>query len=180
MQNKLFNKLSNKKNKLFDVSTYCDLLKCNINSNECKNISKKDNIENGGKVMEKTIEIKKEKNLVKENKIISVQGKKVNTKGNTKENIQNNIANTSKSVKTILIKDVFNDELTEIGKYIYAQMSNEKRRKDAIKAWDNLEDLSYKKITNKEAVQKMVHLIKIHSSYCNDITLNEKKYTKYL
>ena len=129
--------------------------------------------------MEIRSSLKKQK---KESKIISVQGKKVDYRTPTtskKTNTNVSQKNEKKEETSILIKDVFDKELLEIGKYIYAQM-NSKRQKDAIKAWDKLENLSYEPITNKKAVEKIVHLIHVHASYTDSMELNEKKYAKYL
>ena len=183
--NKLYDRLISKKI-LFDINLYSELTGCEINFNrkifqeeqqeenklETKLIEKSDN-------MEIRSSLKKQK---KESKIISVQGKKVDYRTPTtskKTNTNVSQKNEKKEETSILIKDVFDKELLEIGKYIYAQM-NSKRQKDAIKAWDKLENLSYEPITNKKAVEKIVHLIHVHASYTDSMELNEKKYAKYL
>lgn len=183
--NKLYDRLISKKI-LFDINLYSELTGCEINFNrkifqeeqqeenklETKPIEKSDN-------MEIRSSLKKQK---KESKIISVQGKKVDYRTPTtskKTNTNVSQKNEKKEETSILIKDVFDKELLEIGKYIYAQM-NSKRQKDAIKAWDKLENLSYEPITNKKAVEKIVHLIHVHASYTDSMELNEKKYAKYL
>ena len=129
--------------------------------------------------MEIQVPLKKQK---KESKIISVQGKKVDHRAPTtsKTKIINVPQKQEEQNETnILIKDVFDKELLEIGKYIYVQM-NSRRQKDAVKAWDRLESLSYEPITNKKAVEKIIHLIYVHASYTDSMELNEKKYAKYL
>lgn len=98
----------------------------------------------------------------------------------SKNNIVQENNSQSGISKKILIKDVFADELFEIGKYIYIKMGNPNTKKDAIKAWDKLEDLSYQPITNKKALLKIIKLIKIHSQYSDSIIYSEKKYSKYL
>lgn len=111
------------------------------------------------------------------------KNKKILFTQENKAKVQNNQSNkiiSDGTQKDILIKDVFKQELFEIGKYIYCQMGNQERKKSAIKAWDKLEDLSYCPMSNKEAVKKMIHLIQVHSAYSNSVTLDEKKYVKYL
>lgn len=184
--NKLYDRLISKKT-LFDISLYSTLTCCEIDfskvtsqkeTKEEKNTIETMPIEKGDN-MEIQIPLKKQK---KESKIISVQGKKVDHRASTtsKTKIINVPQKQEEQNETnILIKDVFDKELLEIGKYIYVQM-NSRRQKDAVKAWDRLESLSYEPITNKKAVEKIIHLIYVHASYTDSMELNEKKYAKYL
>lgn len=183
--NKLYDRLISKKT-LFDINLYSRLTNCEINFNE---VTSKKEIEQEKSIVESNL-VKKCDNMKiqtslksekKESKIISVQGKKIDRRTSTTNNqiISNVQQKPAKNKTAILIKDIFEPELVEIGKYIYVQM-NSRRQKDAVKAWDRLENLSYQPITNKEAVEKMIHLIHVHASYTDSMELNEKKYTKYL
>lgn len=176
--NKLLERLICKKNKNFDVLAYCKILNCSIIYKEFEEPVLKEEVQtkplvNNGEIMKKIVKTNNTKVKEKQN-IISIQGKKVNNVSSSKK-----IQQEKNICRDILIKDIFSNELIEIEKYIYLQMGNPKRQKDAVRAWDILESLSYKSINNKEAVQKMIHLIEVHSKY-SSIKMDQKKYIKYL
>ena len=176
--NELQKKLSNNKKMPFDLTLYFNLINntFEIQKKETqKEIKKETQKEIKKETKEKKILNEKGVDLVmkKEKKVIFIKGEKSKRKENKK-------LETNNLIKDILIKDVFKQEIYEIGKYIYCQMESQERRKSAIQAWDKLEDLSYCSISNKEAVKKMIHLIQVHSAYSNSVTLDEKKYVKYL
>lgn len=180
--NKLLEKLICKKSKNFDVLAYCAILECGIMYKESNKPIIKDKVQTKQVVKECEI-VKKNINIndteVKEKQsIISVQGKKVTNENNVSSHKE--VQQQKNVCRNILIKDIFSNELLEIEKYIYLEMGNPKRQRDAVKAWDILESLSYKPITDKEAVKKMIHLIEVHSKSTRTIKYDEKKYSKYL
>ncbi len=82
-------------------------------------------------------------------------------------------------IKNIFIKDIFVKELEEVGKYLYLQMRDETKHSQAISAYDRLEILSSKSVTDKEALEKMISFL-TNVEKVFDFELNEKKYIKYL
>ena len=66
-----------------------------------------------------------------------------------------------KSKKEILIKDIFSDEILEIGKIIYMQMQDQDviKQKNAAYVREILERISNKSITDKVSLYQMIHLI---------------------
>ena len=88
--------------------------------------------------------------------------------------------NTNK--QTTLIKEHFKDEILEIGSYLYLQMGNDELRKDAIKAWDNFEYLINHSTDDKEALTRMINLLKRIEKNCTSVVIhvNEEKCNKLL
>ena len=122
-------------------------------------------------------EPKKEK-LTK--KMVVIEGKRINSRNVNKEQVKQ-VPN--KIVNNTLIKDVFKDEVLEIGKHLYVKMQNQnvEIRINAIKAWDRFENLVNKPITDKESLNKMISFLKrIENSTSAQINLDEKRYRKYL
>jgi len=77
------------------------------------------------------------------------------------QNNNNQLCSSSVSVNKVrLIKDVFSQEVLEIGKYLYVEMNNFERQRDAIKAWDNFESLINKPSDNIEAMERMIRILK--------------------
>lgn len=100
--------------------------------------------------------------------------KQTNEKKREKDIIKN-----KSLIKNIFIKDIFVKELEEVGKYLYLQMRDETKRSQAISAYDRLEILSSKSVTDKEALEKMISFL-TNVEKVFDFELNEKKYVKYL
>ena len=61
--------------------------------------------------------------------------------------------------KKIYIKDIFKEEVLEIGKYIYIEMNNINSQRKAVKAWDNFECLINKTTDDKEAMIRMIRIL---------------------
>ncbi len=76
-------------------------------------------------------------------------------------NIEEVFTRKPSKLEKILVKDIFPNEIIEIQKMIYIQMQKQdtKRQKEAISAWDRLEQLIYKPLNNHDAFTRMLHLI---------------------
>ena len=181
--------LSNKKN-FFDIAFYSTLvgsyvdfdlideyrkdekskLKTQVEVSPTNNVVKdkdvKANVSNDKKAFnKKTVKYKE------------VIGNRVNTRYNN-TNKSNGVNNQK---HTILIKDVLNTELNEIGRYLYVMMQIPDRRKDAIKAWDNLENMAYKPITDKETLKKLLNIIlKVGVEHPEIVDADSNKFVKLL
>lgn len=83
--------------------------------------------------------------------------------------------------RILLIKDVLTREINELGMYIYILMQQPDNKKNAIKAWDNLENIAYKPITDKKALERIINiLIKISSKNPEIVIVDNKKLMKLL
>ena len=71
--------------------------------------------------------------------------------------------------------------MNELGQYIYVLMQEVDTKKNAIKAWDNLENIIYKPVTDKKALEKIINiLIKISNSNPEIVSVDNKKLMKLL
>lgn len=188
--NLLLDRLKSNKKKPFDITKYCSITGFTINHLLLEELYKKENdeslitkIETKEKDNESLItkiENKKEEKVLKEKeekKIIEVKGKKVNSR-NTKNREYKEII---KNEHQTLIKELFADEALEIGKYLYVKMQYADSQRNAIKAWDNLEALINKPVSDKEALKRMLALLnKMEKNNSIKINLDAKKYVKYL
>lgn len=190
--NILLEKLKNKKTLIFDPTVYSKYLNCHIDDQ--LTIELLGQQEKLGPVIEssiiktetiskeqKKIDVDFEQNKkVKSKKMIVVEGKRVGDKNNSKLSFETTVQAT-KNTSNILIKDVFKDEVLEVGKYLYVQMRNLKIQASAVAAWDRFEVLINKPVSDRIALEKMIAFLKrIENSTSVTISLDEKKYTKYL
>ena len=184
--NILFNRLN--KSKYFDVTTYSSILNRYVNFlkidelNSTKEESSVSQLKPEVELKEETIlpnkKIIEPKKIKQDNsKMVEVVGTRVNSRySNT--NSSNNV-NSQKH--TILIKDVLSNELNEIGKYLYVMMQLPDSRKNAIKAWDNLENMAYKPITDKETLRKLINIIlKVSVEHPEIVDADSRKLVKLL
>ncbi len=188
--NILLERLSSNRNQIFDVIIYANILKCHIVFDESFKYEEKKsddeivvqkNVEEPKILNEvnSTIRLPKSNNKNKKTYII-VKGENNNSRNSIKKSNTNFEKPTlSKEIKNeILIKDIFKDELMIISKYIYLELYNPERQKQAIKAWDVLERLSYSLVDDKKSLNKIITII--DKLFPEKIELNQKKYVKYL
>lgn len=185
-------RLMNNKIYIFDPAFYCKYLNCHINedlaitllsneqnheTNTIVECAKEDSIlSNEEKSFKMTSTI--QSNSISKNMII-YEGKRVNSRTSSNRNTVKQVV--SKRTNDLLIKDLFSEEVLEIQKYLYVQMSNLKIRPLAISAWDRFEYLINKPVNDIVSLKKMISLLKrIENSTSVSITVEEKKYTKYL
>ena len=216
--NMLLEKLSRKKNSIFDIIIYKDILKCSINfekiSNSLieetkikeiktsepkvevlknktdkksvkvvnnRNVEKIDEQKESKKAEEiKTSEPKVEvsKNKTDE-KYITMSGKVVNNRNIEKTDEKEKSTKTKES-EPQLIKDIFKNEIISIGKQIYVELynpDNPERQKDALKAWDILEQIANSSINDKKNLEKILRIINL--VYPEKEKINYQKYHKY-
>ena len=172
--NAILENLKSKKAKVFSAEYYTKIwgvtvdfeLASKINE-EKKAIEEKENtspiIETKKELIDvRALEPKKEK---VEPKTVVIGGNGITTnrftsKGSNQTINTTNNSNNVHEVKVLLIKEVFEEEITELKKYIYSLTMGEDTRKDAVKAWDNLEGLIDKPITDKAALDKLLKVLK--------------------
>lgn len=163
--NVLKERLSSKKT-IFDCGLYGELLNCNIDLDLAMQIEKKKK-ESGISVKpivvaETPTSIKKsstkQATVKTQPKIVAIEGTRFMR--NSSKSSKNIKPKKEEIMKKILIKDIFAYEIMRIGSQVYVEMQgqNEKRVKDATRAWDILETLSNKPITDSGALNKMIHL----------------------
>ena len=174
------------KKTIFDISLYSKYIGCHVDSNDVIEVlekSKQEMVKPNSiietkpvtKIENKDSSQKKEK---KQPIIIERQGVKVNSRY---KNTRNDTKVNTTIDKKPLIKEVFSDEILEIGKYLYIKMRNIETREAAIIAWDNLEVLINKPITDKYALEKISYIIKkIEELSLLDIKYNENNIKKHL
>lgn len=167
--NLIYERLVSKKLRIFDVNTYCKYLKCTIDFN----------LVNYDRKVEDVVVV--EKSIVQEKKptpIINTKPKqreskspifissgdgvrfnRYNQAGNSKKQQVDYSDSSKKSVQSKLIKDLFEQEVLEIGTYLYIQMNNIERQRVAVKAWDNFDNLIHKSCEDQEAMVRMISLV---------------------
>ena len=216
--NMLLEKLSRKKNSIFDIMIYEDILKCSINFEKIsnsfieetktkeiktsepkvevlknktdkksvkvvnnRNIEKTDEKEKSTKTKEIKIpkpKVEAVKNKTDE-KYIIMSGKVVNNRNIEKTDEKEKSTKTKES-EPQLIKDVFKNEIISIGKQIYVELynpDNPERQKDALKAWDILEQIANSSINDKKNLKKILRIINL--IYPEKEKINYQKYYKY-
>lgn len=183
--NTIKQRLLAKKNKIFDVTIYSKLLDTNINSKlamehkkkEMTKPKKSEIVVTKKAVIKEPIVEKKKYIKVVDNKMVSVVGNRVNSRFNNTTN--NKTVNMQKH--TVLIKDVLSTELNEIGRYLYVMMQLPESRKNAIKAWDNLENMAYKPISDKETLRRLLNIIlKVSVEHPEIVYADSRKLVKLL
>ena len=213
--NMLLEKLSRKKNSIFDIMIYKDILKCSINFEKISNsfieetkikeiktsepkveVSKNKTDKKSVKVVNnrnvEKIDEQKESKKAEEIKIsepkvevsknktdekyITMSGKVVNNRNIEKMDEKEKSTKTKES-EPQLIKDIFKNEIISIGKQIYVELYNPERQKDALKAWDILEQIANSSINDKKNLKKMLRIINLVSPEKEKI--NYQKYHKY-
>lgn len=97
--------------------------------------------------------------LPKKTTMIVVQGKKVSNISKSQRSEKCVNSTISKNERTVLLKEVFQQEILEIEQYLYVQMSNLEKRREAIIAWDRLENLMNKNVKDAYAFKRMVDLL---------------------
>ena len=80
-----------------------------------------------------------------------------------------------------MIKDVLSKEVNQLGMHLYVMMQNPKRKKDAIRAWDNLENIINKPITDKVALEKIINILtNIGNEHPEIVEIDNKRMMKLL
>lgn len=182
--NNLLQRLITKKDAIFDTAFYIDILQCTINYDIIKTFEQKNETEEKQEEKEEIKEKKQEENIKKKSKqseqkkYIILSGNTVNNRNAIKEYNSTKEKNFKENKNTLLIKDIFYNEIIEIGKQLYLKLNNYEIRKDAIRAWDILENISYSPVSDKKSLEKMITII--NKLYPENRKSNEKKYIKYL
>ena len=112
-------------------------------------------------------------------KYIIMSGKVVNNRNIEKTDEKEKSTKTKES-EPQLIKDVFKNEIISIGKQIYVELynpDNPERQKDALKAWDILEQIANSSINDKKNLKKILRIINL--IYPEKEKINYQKYYKY-
>jgi len=194
--NTLLQRLASNKNKYFDITIYSDILNTKIDFNmiseykerndskkqQVKEINAIKKVENVKEIPKKEITLKtiNKKKSVEDNKIISIVGTRVNSRyANTNNsNIDNQNNNTN---HVLLIKDVLKNEIDQIGMYLYVMMQDSDIRSKAIRAWDNLENMVYKPVTDKKTLEKLINILfKVSNDHPEIVDADSKKLIKLL
>lgn len=190
--NLLYERLVSKKQKLFDPTIYSKYLNCTIDQTLINPITQ---IEKENTIKETSTKINLNKdanNQVKPKnkpttKIISCTGVTLNryNQPNNSNNKNNNNNNSTKNytTKTLSqsIKDLFPKEVFEIGAYLYVQMNKADNKSNAIKAWDIFDNLINKSSDDKEALTRMISLLRrLENSDILTIKPNESNLQKRL
>ena len=171
--NMLLEKLSRKKNSIFDIMIYKDILKCSINFEKISNSFIEETKIKEIKTSEPKVEVSKNKT---DEKYITMSGKVVNNRNIEKMDEKEKSTKTKES-EPQLIKDIFKNEIISIGKQIYVELYNPERQKDALKAWDILEQIANSSINDKKNLKKMLRIINL--VYPEKEKINYQKYHKY-
>ena len=183
--NTIKQRLLAKKNKMFDITVYSKLLNTSIDPNLAIKHKKEENktkevkisVTDKAVIKEPVVEQKKYIKVV-DNKMVSIVGNRINSRYNN-TNSNNKTINMQKH--TVLIKNVLSTELNEIGRYLYVMMQLPESRKNAIKAWDNLENMAYKPITDKETLRKLINIIlKVSVEHPEIVDADSRKLVKLL
>ena len=166
--NILYERLNSRKTRIYDISIYSKLLNCTINNSYIKKVE--ENVDN--QIVEK-VNTNSEKLIIKESNVTEKklsQPKQIYTTNGTKYNRHNrDIQEKDKKeieknkeliIKKVYIKDIFPNEVIEIGKYLYIEMNNSKNQQNAIKAWDNFECLINKTTDDVQAMNRMIRILK--------------------
>jgi len=166
--NKLNERLISNKIKIFDVGVYAMYLDCKLDfdvfdsvvKSYKQSLTEETVIINPTESISESIILPKKKKINTENKkIISCSGTSVN-RYNQHNVVNNNVSINIQPINSeVLIKDVYSEEIYEICLYLYVKM-NELNNKQAIKAWDNFENLIYKPISDKAALDRMNLILK--------------------
>ena len=192
--NDLYNKLSSKKaqSKLFDITIYGKLLgrdidydlviKHNIDKDKEKDVivepikEDKEKEEIIRPIVEKKKKVKEKKNFV------TVGGGITNSRYNrvnTNSNININNMQLTKHIN--LIKEVFTSEIEEINIYIASKLANKETRNKAITAWDNLQILINRPITDLDSVMRLYEiLISLNKDNKEIVDMYNKKLEKII
>lgn len=187
--NILNERLASNKIKIFDVGLYATYLDCKVDFDVFDSILKsyKESLVEQGVITTKAVEPVRQHTILNEKKMPSKESKKIISCAGVsvnRYNQHNTVDNTTSiSSKTknnqILIKDVFYDEIFEICLYLYVKM-NEFDNKKGIKAWDNFENLIYKPVTDKGALNRMNLILNKMAEVGILAKLNDEKIKKYL
>jgi len=164
--NLLYERLISKKYILFDISIYSNYLNCTINPDLIKNTKDEYTIKEVDVKNIQMLDVKVEHKEKKEirSKIVGCTGNVRFNRYNS-SNLKNGInkdlkESEKKEIKKIYIKDLFRKEVLEIGIYLYIQMNNDKNYKRAVEAWDKFDYLINKPSDDKEALSRMISLLR--------------------
>ncbi len=109
---------------------------------------------------------------------VEIIGTRVNNRFDNNTKIEKNEV---KKEKVVLIKDVLSKEVNQLGMHLYVMMQNPKRKKDAIRAWDNLENIINKPITDKVALEKIINILtNIGNEHPEIVEIDNKRMMKLL
>lgn len=168
--NQLIQKFSSRKNGYFDFTVYTNYFHCSLDYNLVKQYEKEKQEKELEEAMKlerqrqenvvvtneiKPIEKKKQVKEKAPKKIISVVGQRVTARYHH----ENSSSTTVNDEQELLIKDVFANEIFELGRQIYIQMYNPENRMRGMDAWDRLEALKMKSADDIWALNSMINLI---------------------
>ena len=161
--NVILENLKSKKAKVFSAEYYTKVLDVTVDfdlalkiSEEKKKLEEKEKAEATPIVETKevtSVRVEEVKKVKEESKKIVIGGNGTTTnrftsKGSTPV-VNNNGSHNIHEEKVILIKDVFDEEITELRKYIYSLMQDDSYFKDANDNWLKMRDIACKYITKK-------------------------------
>lgn len=167
--NRLIEKFSRKKNNYFDLVIYTNYLHCSLDYKLVQEFEKEKQLREQRLVEVSQSEKEKvcvvtERKVVEERKpekektpkkIVSVVGQRVNPRYQQVSSFDSTLNNQQE----LLIKDVFANEIFEIGKQVYIQMYNPENRMRGMDAWDRLEALKMRSADDIWALRSMINLI---------------------
>ena len=173
IMNRLKERLSSKKIKIFDVNFYCTILHSHIDFDLAETImnSKKESNQNSDNHKNVSVvnvpvqqftadsKIKASSTKVASN-IIEVSGIKNNRYSTTKNTTPVSHVEGNLQTSDVLLKDIFSEDILEIGCFLYCEMQKEETRSNAIHAWDILESMSMKSAYDVNAMKCMINLLK--------------------
>lgn len=188
--NILFSKFSsNNKTKIFHAGLYEKYLDVKIDSDRVIEFNNKNMINKSNEVEEIHSNIPVKETIRKEEKKIEkptinnfvgsvgITNNRYNSAGSSNKNNDNNSSNIVKE-RILSINDVFEDEIIELRKYIYALMMEEETRKVAVQAWDKLELLMDKPITAEDSLKRLLKVLK-RLEELNYLKIDKEKVKKY-
>ena len=192
--NVILENLKSKKAKVFSAEYYTKVLDVTVDfdlalkiSEEKKKLEEKEKAEATPIVETKevtSVRVEEVKKVKEESKKIVIGGNGTTTNRFTSKgsnqvvNNNNTNSNNTHTEKVLLIKEVFEEEIIELKKYIYSMTMSEDTRNGAVKAWDNLESLIDKPITNKRALDKLLKLLKVLEAI-QYLKIDKEKVKKY-
>lgn len=184
--NRIYQRIISNKNKYFDVEFYAKLLNREVNNELITELQAKKEEKHPEIVVNIQTPIKKKESTNFSTKPsvkrIAKYAEIIGTRVNSRYNNVNKSTNTNNAKQhTVLIKDVLSTELNELGQYLYVMMQLPDSRKNAIKAWDNLENMAYKPVSDKETLRRLLNIIlKVSVEHPEIVDADSKKFVKLL
>lgn len=166
--NQLMDRMVVKKNISFDIVVYSRVLKGTINFESIPIIQeeydqkerermKKQKTEEQVLTKKPIGETPKKAPKIPERRMIISEGQRVTPRYSQLANV--NHQTVQNNTRDLLIKEVFAEEIFQIGKALYSQLSVPENRLRGVKAWDRLERLKEKSSKDKKALRDILEII---------------------